>query len=115
MTVPVDHPTPSGEEPQPPADHTAEDDYATRRGIEDRSWLLAAVVRVTVANGYESTTVGDILGEAGVGRESFYELFDDKLDCIVAAHKILVDDLELRVRESYTSPRPWPERVREAL
>ncbi|NEM06427.1 hypothetical protein [Geodermatophilus normandii] len=44
MTVPVDHPTPSGEEPQPPADHTAEDDYATRRGIEDRSWLLAAVV-----------------------------------------------------------------------
>ena len=80
-----------------------------------RERLLAAVVRVTVANGYESTTVGDILGEAGVGRESFYELFDDKLDCTLAAHKILVDDLEGRVREAYASPGAWPERVREAL
>lgn len=80
-----------------------------------RERLLAAVVRVTVANGYESTTVGDILGEAGVGRESFYELFDDKLACTLAAHKILVDDLEEQVREAYTSPRPWPQRVREAL
>jgi AcrR family transcriptional regulator len=80
-----------------------------------RERLLAAVVRVTVAKGYESATVGDILGEAGVGRESFYELFDDKLDCTLAAHKILVDDLEEQVREAYSGPRPWPERMREAL
>lgn len=80
-----------------------------------RERLLAAVVRVTVANGYESTTVGDILGEAGVGRESFYELFDDKLGCTLAAHKILVDDLEARVREAYMVPGPWPERMRMAL
>jgi AcrR family transcriptional regulator len=80
-----------------------------------RERLLAAVVRVTAANGYESTTVGDILGEAGVGRESFYELFDDKLDCMLAAHKILVDDLEQMVRAKYLKPGPWPGRVREAL
>lgn len=76
---------------------------------------MAAVVRVTAAKGYESTTVGDILGEAGVGRESFYELFDDKLDCMLAAHKILIDDLEERVRAVYLSTDPWPERMREAL
>ena len=80
-----------------------------------RERLLAAVVRVTVANGYESTTVGDILGEAGVGRESFYELFDDKLDCMLAAHKILVDALAERVREAYLAEGPWAERMREAL
>jgi AcrR family transcriptional regulator len=80
-----------------------------------RERLLAAVVRAAVANGYEATTVGDILGEAGVGRESFYELFDDKLDCTLAAHKILVDDLEERVQEAYSRPGPWPGRVREAL
>jgi AcrR family transcriptional regulator len=80
-----------------------------------RERLLAAVVRVTVAKGYESTTVGDILGEAGVGRESFYELFDDKLDCTLAAHKILVDDLEQQVRAAYTGDGSWPERVRQAL
>ncbi|HET7416525.1 MAG TPA: TetR/AcrR family transcriptional regulator [Solirubrobacterales bacterium] len=80
-----------------------------------RERLLAAVVTVTVANGYESTTVGDILGDAGVGRESFYELFDDKLDCMLAAHKVLVDGLEERVREAYLTEGPWPQRMRAAL
>ncbi|HEU5106846.1 MAG TPA: TetR/AcrR family transcriptional regulator [Solirubrobacterales bacterium] len=80
-----------------------------------RERLLAAVVRVTVAKGYEATTVADILGEAGVGRESFYEIFDDKLDCMLAAHKVLLDDLELRVRAAYAVPGPWPARMREAL
>jgi len=81
-----------------------------------RERLLAAVVKVTVAKGYESTTVADILGEAGVGRESFYELFDDKLDCMLAAHKILIDELEQQVSVPYgETERPWPERTRNAL
>jgi AcrR family transcriptional regulator len=80
-----------------------------------RERLLAAVVKVTVAKGYESTTVGDILGEAGVGRESFYELFDDKLDCMLSAQKILLDDLEERARDAYIGAAPWPQRVREGL
>jgi AcrR family transcriptional regulator len=80
-----------------------------------RERLLAAVVRVTVAKGYESTTVADILNEAGVGRESFYELFDDKLGCMLAAHKVLVDNLEEQVREAYITEGPWPRRVRDAL
>lgn len=80
-----------------------------------RERLLAAVVRVTVADGYESTTVASILGEAGVGRESFYELFDDKLDCMLAAHKLLIDSLEEQVREAYITDGPWPQRMRNAL
>ena len=52
-----------------------------------RERLLAAVVRATAAKGYEATTVADILDEAGVGRETFYELFDDKRDCVLAAHQ----------------------------
>lgn len=80
-----------------------------------RERLLAAVVRVTAEKGYESTTVGDILGEAGVGRESFYELFDDKLDCMLAAHKILLDELVERVRVPYYGDGRWPQRVQNAL
>jgi AcrR family transcriptional regulator len=80
-----------------------------------RERLLAAVVRVTALNGYESTSVADILREAGVGRETFYELFHDKLDCMLAAHKILVDDLEEQVREAYLGEGPWPQRMRDAL
>jgi AcrR family transcriptional regulator len=80
-----------------------------------RERLLAAVVRVTAANGYESTSVADILEEAGVGRESFYELFEDKKDCLLAARGILVDDLSATVAETYKQPGPWADRMRNAL
>ncbi len=80
-----------------------------------RERLLAAVVRATVDKGYEATTVGDILGEAGVGRESFYELFADKRECMLIAHAILIDHLEERVRAVYLQPGPWVDRVRDAL
>jgi AcrR family transcriptional regulator len=80
-----------------------------------RQRLLAAVVRVTAANGYESTSVADILEEAGVGRESFYELFEDKKDCLLAARGILVDDLSATVAEVYNRPGAAAERIRNAL
>jgi AcrR family transcriptional regulator len=80
-----------------------------------RERLLAAVVRVTAAKGYERTSVADILAEAGVGRESFYDLFDDKRDCLLAAHSLLVEHLETTVRAVYDEPGPWPDRIRESL
>ena len=80
-----------------------------------RERLLAAVVRVSAANGYGSTSVADILGEAGVGRESFYELFSDKRDCLLAARTILVDHLETTVRSAYCVSGAWAERLRNGL
>jgi AcrR family transcriptional regulator len=59
--------------------------------------------------------VADILEEAGVGRESFYELFDDKRDCTLATHEILVDDLERKVRAAYAGESAWVDRLRGAL
>lgn len=80
-----------------------------------RERVLAAVVRVIAAKGYESTTVADILDQAGVGRESFYELFDDKRQCMLTAHSLLVDDLVGRVEAVYSTAGPWEDRVREGL
>lgn len=80
-----------------------------------RERLLAAVVRATAAKGYGATTVADILDEAGVGRETFYELFEDKRACALAAHTILADDLERHARDAYMEPGEWPERARNAL
>jgi AcrR family transcriptional regulator len=80
-----------------------------------RERLLAAVVRVAASNGYESTSVADILAEAGVGRESFYELFEDKKECLLAARGLLVDDLAATVTEPYDEPGLWVDRVGNAL
>lgn len=80
-----------------------------------RQRLLAAVVRVTAAKGYRTSSVADILKEAGVGRETFYKHFSDKEDCFIAANDALVSDLEARVAKAYEQPGPWPERVRHGL
>jgi AcrR family transcriptional regulator len=80
-----------------------------------RERLLAAVVRAAAAKGYGATTVADILDEAGVGRETFYELFEDKRACALAAHTILADNLEDHVRAAYMQPGEWPERARNAV
>ncbi|WP_369251874.1 hypothetical protein [Geodermatophilus amargosae] len=66
MTAPVDHPRPSTEDPQPAvdheADHTAEDDYATRPGIEDRTWLLAGAVIAFIVLAFVGMIVLTALG-----------------------------------------------------
>jgi AcrR family transcriptional regulator len=77
--------------------------------------LLAAVIRVSAAKGYQASSVADILKEAGVGRETFYKHFKDKEDCFVVANDALVADLEAQVREAYAQPGPWPQRVRRGL
>ncbi|MGH2937991.1 MAG: TetR/AcrR family transcriptional regulator [Solirubrobacterales bacterium] len=80
-----------------------------------RERLLDAAARVTAGRGFEATTVADILGEAGVGRETFYELFEDRRACALAAHQELLDDLVRRVRIAYEGPGEWVERCRATL
>ncbi len=80
-----------------------------------RERLLAAVVRVSAERGFDETTIADVLDEAGVGRETFYELFADKRTCALTAHKLLTDDLEAKVRDAYAGPGEWPERARRGL
>jgi AcrR family transcriptional regulator len=80
-----------------------------------RARLLAAAAHATAARGYEATTVADILGEAGVGRETFYELFGGRRDCVLEAHQVLLDDLVERVRVAYAGPGAWVERCRGTI
>jgi AcrR family transcriptional regulator len=80
-----------------------------------RERLLVATAQVTAARGYEATTVADILAEAGVGRESFYEIFDDRRACVLAAHQVLLDDLIAKVREAYDGPGEWVGRCQATL
>ena len=80
-----------------------------------RERLLAGVVQVIAAKGYAETTVADVLEVSAVGRETFYELFDDKRDCFLAAHTILMEDLFARGTEAFEQPGPWPERARHGL
>jgi AcrR family transcriptional regulator len=51
-----------------------------------RERLLDAIANVVAEKGYSATRVADITEYAGVSRKTFYELFDDKEDCFLAAY-----------------------------
>ena len=56
-----------------------------------RERLLEAAMRVVAEKGYGAMTIGDLTKEAGVSRTTFYELFEDKEACFLAAYDNAVD------------------------
>jgi AcrR family transcriptional regulator len=80
-----------------------------------RERLLEAAVRVVAAKGYAATTIGDLTKQAGVSRTTFYELFEDKEACFLAAYDNAVEALVRRVVSAYESEQRWPDRARAGL
>jgi AcrR family transcriptional regulator len=80
-----------------------------------RERLLEAMIRVAAAKGFASTTVADLAREAGISRTTFYELFEDREACFLAAYERAVDGLLRNVLVAYESEERWPERARAGL
>jgi AcrR family transcriptional regulator len=72
-----------------------------------RQRLLRAAALEIRAQGYASLSVGEIAARAGVSRLTFYELFDDKADCVLAAHEDAVERLEALIVASYRAEPSW--------
>jgi AcrR family transcriptional regulator len=80
-----------------------------------RDRLLDAAVTVVAEKGYGATTVADLTKEAGVSRTTFYELFEDKEACFLAAYDAAADVLARRVAAAFETQEAWPDRVRAGL
>jgi AcrR family transcriptional regulator len=82
-----------------------------------RSRIHQAMIEVVSERGYPETRVVDVIGVAGVSRKTFYELFDSKEDCFLAAYDVLLDNLLGEATEAFESTpgSPWAERVSAAL
>lgn len=65
--------------------------------------IVAATGEIMGERGYLNTSVADIISRAGVSRETFYRLFDNKLDCFLGAFDaiatLLVDHLRIVLAE----------------
>jgi len=64
-----------------------------------RERLLAAMLRAASQLGYRETNVQDVIERAGVSRPTFYEHFNNKEDCFLAAF----DATTTRLRERVSS------------
>lgn len=81
-----------------------------------RQRLLEATIRVVAEKGYGPATVADLTREAGISRTTFYEMFEDKQACFLAAYDAAVDALVRRVSGAYEAAEgDWPERARVGL
>jgi AcrR family transcriptional regulator len=78
-----------------------------------RRRIHQAMVEVVSERGYPETRVVDVIGVAGVSRKTFYELFNSKEDCFLAAYDVLLGNLLADATDAFESKpgSPWAERV----
>jgi AcrR family transcriptional regulator len=80
-----------------------------------RERLLAAIVEQVATNGYRGTTITEVVKAASVSTRDFYELFEGKEDCFLAAFDVVRHHLENLVRSAAAAAEDWPHRVIAAL
>lgn len=82
-----------------------------------RNRILQAIVEVVSERGYPQTRVVDVIGVAGVSRKTFYELFDSREDCFLAAYDVLLGSLLGDTADGFEADpgAPWAQRVAAGL
>jgi AcrR family transcriptional regulator len=84
-------------------------------GAVQRERILAGMIFAVAEDGYRQVSVQDVLERAGVSRPTFYEHFDDKEDCFLAAFDAAGDRLYGRVSEAAKIGVDWRERLRSGM
>jgi AcrR family transcriptional regulator len=80
-----------------------------------RERILAGMLRATAQIGYRELSVQDVLERAGVSRPTFYEHFENKEDCFLAAFDTAAARLLQRLEAAGEDGETWRERLRPTL
>lgn len=81
-----------------------------------RERLLAAMIRTVTEIGYNALTVQNVLGRAGISRPTFYEQFEDKEDCFLAAFDASAALMRKRIDAAVADAGPdWRGRLRAGI
>ncbi|NLT05757.1 MAG: TetR/AcrR family transcriptional regulator [Solirubrobacterales bacterium] len=80
-----------------------------------RQRLLRALTRMVTRKGYAATTVRDLLGESGLSRRTYYDLYVDKEACYLDAFALIAAEIEGRATAALEEGEDPEERIRSAL
>jgi AcrR family transcriptional regulator len=80
-----------------------------------RERLLTSTAVAVCEHGYSSLTVQQILDRAEMSRATFYEYFENKQACVIAAYQAAFDRLSREIFRACGSRQSWPEGVVAAL
>jgi AcrR family transcriptional regulator len=77
--------------------------------------MLHAMSEVAAQEGAQNATVARVVARSGVSRRTFYDLFEDREDCFLAAFEDALGRVAERAVPAYAGGRPWQGRVRATL
>jgi len=80
-----------------------------------RERLIAGLAEAVAENGYAGTTIAHITRHAAVSRRTFYEHFNSKDECFVAAYDTVMTELRERVDQAFNEEDEWPQAIRAGL
>jgi AcrR family transcriptional regulator len=80
-----------------------------------RARILTAMTEVASERGAANVTVAHVVARSGVSRRTFYELFDDREACFLAAFEDAARHIAARVIPAYQGEQRWREGIRAAL
>jgi AcrR family transcriptional regulator len=80
-----------------------------------RERILDALANLSAAKGYGATTIPEIVQEAAVSVQAFYEHFSGKEDAILVAYELGHRKALAIVERAYESEEDWPAAVRAGI
>ena len=84
-------------------------------GGTHRDRLLAAMAESIRADGFQGTTVADVVRRARTSRRTFYQHFEDRESCYLALFDVVTERVLDAIGEAGTGEGPWTERVDRTL
>ncbi len=73
-----------------------------------RERLIAGLASAVAEHGYSAVTITHVTKAAKVSRRVFYENFESKEDCFLAAFDVVVDHVRELVAAAVEAPPDWP-------
>jgi AcrR family transcriptional regulator len=106
------HPQQASITPLPRGRHKLPPEVVT---ANHRERIFAAMARSLAERGYSATSVQHVIEGAGISRATFYAYFDNKRDCVIAAHEETFERLTARIFRACAGQRQWPLKVKAAI
>jgi AcrR family transcriptional regulator len=76
--------------------------------------LVEGMIAAITQKGYASVTIADVARHARVSKRTFYEHFEDKESCFLAAYIAASEETLKAILEAADRKRPWDEQLRAA-
>ncbi len=80
-----------------------------------RSRVIGATIELVAERGVGGLSVAHIVERSGVSRRTFYDLFEDRRECVAAAFEDALAEVEREVSRACAGESGWRERIRAGV